>query len=69
MEKFLIEVEDIPTEEASKALYNLMTTFGEVNMFYTGSKAYIYGELASGAIDRIEDIIADKGYEYKTDRG
>lgn len=69
MEKFLIEVEDIPTEEASKALYGLITEFGAVNMFYTGSKAYIYGELTSGAIDRVEGIIADKGYDYKTDRG
>lgn len=69
MEKFLIEIENIPTEEASKALYGLMTEFGAVNMFYTGSKAYIYGELASGAVDRIEDTIADKGYNYKSDRG
>ena len=69
MEKFLIEIENIPTETDSKSLYELIRCYGEVNMFYTGTKAYIYGELEAGSIDRVEGIIADKGYGYKTDRG
>ena len=69
MEKFLIEIENIPTEEASKGLYELIRVYGAVNMFYTGSKAFIYGELEPGTIDRIETIISDKEYNYKTDRG
>lgn len=69
MEKFLIEVENIPTEEASKELYELIRVFGAVNMFYTGSKAFIYGELEPGVIDRIETIISDKEYTFTTDRG
>ena len=69
MEKFLIEVENIPTEEASKALYDELCRYGKVNMIYTGSKAYIYGDLKSEAVDDIEDEIGDKGYAFTTERG
>lgn len=68
MEKFLIEIKNIPTEEESKAFYETIRCFGEVNMFYTGLKAFIYGQLESGSIDRIVDAITDKGYEYYTER-
>ena len=69
MEKFLIEIKSIPTEAESKAFYDTIRVFGAVNMFYTGTNAFIYGELAPGTIDRIEDAITDKGYEYYIDRG
>ena len=69
MEKFLIEVKNIPTEAKSKAFYEKIRVFGAVNMFYTGTNAFIYGELEPGTITRIEDIITDEGYEYYIDRG
>ena len=68
MEKFLIEIKNIPTEEESKSFYELISSFGAVNMFYTGEKAFIYGDLEPGTIDRIEDAIVDKGYDYYTER-
>ena len=68
MEKFLIEIENIPTEEASKALYEEINCLGAINMFYTGSKAYVYGNLDSTSVDCIEQKISDRGYEFKIER-
>lgn len=69
MEKFLIEIENIPTEEESKSLYDALRGIGVVNMLYTGTKAYIYGELDSTSIDCIEYQIEARKYQFNTDRG
>lgn len=69
MEKFLIEISSIPTEEASATLYEKIRTLGAINMFYTGTKAFIYGELDSTAVDIIEQQISDSGYEFTVERG
>lgn len=69
MEKFLIEIENIPTEEASKSFYDSIRELGAINMFYTGSKAYIYGNLDSTSVDIIEQKISDRGYEFRIERG
>ena len=69
MEKFLIEIANIPTEEESKAFYDAIRTIGAVNMLYTGTKAYIYGDLDPTDIDCIEQQILNRGYEYSMDRG
>lgn len=69
MEKFLIEIENIPTEEESKSLYDALRGIGVVNMLYTGTKAYIYGELDPTDIDCIEYQIEDRKYQFNTDRG
>lgn len=69
MEKFLIELSSIPTEEASEALYEKIRTLGAINMFYTGTKAFIYGELDSTAVDIIEQQIDNSGYEFRIERG
>lgn len=69
MEKFLIEIANIPTEEESKAFYDAIRTIGAVNMLYTGTKAYIYGDLDPTGIDCIEQQILNRGYEYSMDRG
>lgn len=69
MEKFLIEIKSIPTEDEAQKFYENIKSFGAVNMLYTGAKAYIYGELDSTAIDCIEYQIEDRKYSFNTDRG
>ena len=71
MEKFFIEIELIPTEEESKALYDSMfNLWGKrVRMLYTGTKAYIHGELESNAVDYLYEMIQKKGYTATIDRG
>lgn len=69
MEKFLTEIENISTEEESKSFYDAIRGFGAVNMLYTGTKAYIYGELDSTSIDCIEYQLEDRKYQFNTDRG
>lgn len=69
MEKFFIEIELIPTEEASQDLWKTMQELGKVHMLYTGSKAYVYGELETNSVDYLFEMIQKKGYTATIDRG